>query len=373
MKRASLRLFPWPFLVFLGLFMGHGYVLPVKAQPPQRVQNPPENENPPKTAPHLDGSFLPLAVGNRWTYDVELNGKKRPRPLVIEITKVVLTNFRTYYLFNRFPFAPGPDNEIPIIRYDRRAQKFFQLLKDREKEVELYPMEGENRVEVQLGESSEDEPEQQTLIIRFPPFVPFAPQGSGSPAVNEVVLQYHIGVVAATLTTPVGVEKYTLIKTAENTLPTANRSIPKEPVTHEEPPELKVIPSPYAASGPTLELSVETSEPGKMKFLLRVTNAQDKIVPLQFHNDQTFDFVVTSTSSSEPVWKWSTTHTFATVKRSLALLPGEVMEFSASWDGFNTDHQMVPPGKYTVVAILTISPELKTPPTEFIYTPAPPQ
>jgi hypothetical protein len=326
-----------------------------------------------QTAPHLDGSLFPLAVGNRWTYDVELNGKKRPRPLVIEITKVVLSNFRTYYLFNRFPFAPGPDIEFPIIRYDRRSQKFFQLLKERKKEVELYPMDGENRVVVHPGESSEDEPELRTLIIRFPPFVPFAPQGSGSPAVNEVVLQYHIGVVAATLTTSVGVEKFTLIRTSENTLPTANRSAPKEPVTHEEPPELKVIPSPYATSGPTLELSVETPEPGKMKFLLRVTNAQDKIVPLQFNNDQTFDFVVTFTSSSEPVWKWSTTHTFAKVKKSLALLPGEVMEFSASWDGFNTDHQMVPADKYTVVAILSISPEMKTPPTEFSYTPAPPQ
>lgn len=377
MKRVSFRLVPWPFLAFLGLFLGHEYVLPVTPQPPQRVQNPPENENPPKTAPHVDGSFLPLAVGNRWTYDVELNGKKRPRPLVIEITKVVLANFRTYYVFNRFPFAPGPEDEVPIIRYDRRLQKFFQLLKDKdkekEKEVELYPVDGENRVVVQPEEASENEPGRQTLKVRFPPFVSFAPQGSGSPAVNEVVLQYHIGVVAATLTTSVGVEKFTLIKTAENANPTANRSTPKGPVTHEEPPELKVIPSPYAASGPTLELSVETAEPGKMKFFLRAKNMQDKIVPLQFNNDQTFDFVVTSTSSSEPVWKWSTTHTFAKVKRSLALLPGEVMEFSASWDGFNTDHQMVPADKYTLVAILTTSPELKTPPTEFTYTPAPPQ
>ena len=373
MKRASLRLFPWLFLAFLWLFLGHGYVLPVTAQPPQRVQNPPEHENALKAASRFDGSFFPLAVGNRWTYDVELNGKKRPRPLVIEITKTVLVSFRTYYIFNQFPFAPGPEIEVPIIRYDRKSQKFFQLLKDREKETELYPMDGENRVVVQPEESSEDEPEQRILKIHFPPFVPFSPQGSSSPAVNEIVLQYHLGVVAATLTTSVGVEKYTLVKTSENTLPAANRSAPKEPVTHEEPPELKVIPSPYAASGPTIELSVETSEPGKMKFLMRVTNSQAKIVPLQFSNDQTFDFVVTSTAFSEPVWKWSTTHTFAKVKRSLALLPGEVMEFSAFWDGFNTDHQMVPAGKYTVAAILTVSPELKTPPMEFSYAPAPPQ
>lgn len=327
----------------------------------------PKPPRPPRTGLHLTEAFLPLQVGNRWTYDVEVNGKKRPKPMLVEITKMVIKNFRSYYLFSGFPFAPSAVAELPVIRFDRRSQTYFQLVNDQE--VELYPEEGEHRVEVKAGETASGQPDLRTMKLSFPPQAQPGLPLNAAPATDEVVFKYGEGVVAATRVTVLGVEKYTLIKT-EQVKAGARPPAPAPPVTHEEPPVQKEPPSPYAKGGPQLELSVNT-QPGKVQFTFRVHNNKDKMIPLNFADDQSFDFLVSTDPRSMPMWQWSTNRSFTKVKRSRGLLPDETLEFSTEWDGLDTHRQPVAAGKYFVIGILTTTPEQRTPPVEFSYTPAP--
>lgn len=310
-------------------------------------------------------AFLPLQAGNRWTYEVEVNGKKRSQPMVVEITKMVIKNFRSYYLFNRFPFAAVPVPDAPLIRYDRKSQTFYQLVDDQD--VELYPDEGEHRTEVKAGESSGGSTDLRVLKVRFRSAIQAPRPGASTPPTDEIVFKYGEGVASGQRTTDLGIEKFVLIKTAANVFsagktPPAQKTLAPEPA----PAPLKPL-SPYASEGPRLEISVE-QEGGKVKFVLRVQNKHDKIVPLNFGNDQSYDFIITSDSSAPPVWRWSANHYFSKVRRSLALRPGESFEYSAEWNGQDLDHQPVPAGKYQVIGILTTNPELRTTPKEFNYT-----
>lgn len=315
-------------------------------------------------------SYFPLQVGNSWTYEVSINGKKRPKPTVIEITKMVIKNFRSYYLFNRFPFVPGEETEIPLLRFDRKSQTFFQLIN--EKDVELYPTEGEDRVEVKVGESGGGQIDLRILKVSFRASSQAKiQQGAAS---DEIAFKYGEGIVSARKTTQLGVEEFTLLKTEKKGTPAASASAPptKEPIPEETTPLPKGPPSPYAETGPVLTLEVNP-EGGKVKLVLRVRNEKDKMIPLNFDNDQSFDFLITQESSDQPLWRWSTTHYFAKVKRSIGLRPGESFEYSGEWDGLDSNRQPVPAGKYQVIGILTSKPEWRTAPAEFNFTPAPVQ
>jgi Intracellular proteinase inhibitor len=317
---------------------------------------------------HLVEAYFPLQVGNRWTYEVMINGKKRPKPVVVEINRMVIKNFRSYYLFNRFPFAPGPESETPFLRFDRKTQTFFQLVNERE--VELYPGDGENRVEVKAGESPSGQVDLRILKAEFQAAPPSPSQQAMTTPSEEVVFKYGEGIISARRTTQFGVEEYTLLKAEKNEFPSTPPSPTKEPAPEESSPTPKEPPSPYASTGPVLSLEVNP-ERGRTKFILRVRNEKDKMIPLSFDNDQSFDFIITPETSDQPLWRWSVNHSFAKVKRSVGLRPGESLEYSGEWNGLDADHQPVPPGKYRVIAILTSKPEWRTAPAEFNFTPAP--
>jgi hypothetical protein len=335
--------------------------------PPATQASP---SSPSKPGLHLVESYFPLQVGTRWTYEQSINGKKRPKPVVVEITRMVIKNFRSYYLFSRFPFAPGPETEIPNIRFDRKSQTFFQLIN--EQDVELYPSEGENRVEVKSGESATGQVDLRILKAEFRSSSPSpSPHDKSTPS-DEVVFKYGEGIISARKTTQFGVEEYTLLKIEKNALPPAPPPPTKEPAPEETAPLPKGPPSPYASTGPVLALEV-SSERGGTKFTLHIRNDKDKLIPLNFDNDQSFDFIITSDTADQPLWRWSAHHSFAKVKRSIGLRPGESLEYSGEWNGLDADHRPVPAGKYRVIAIVTSTPEWRTPPAEFNFTPAPAQ
>lgn len=335
-----------------------------RAIPPQAQTTPAL----PNSGLHLVESYFPLQVGNTWTYDVAVNGKKRPKPTVIEITKMVIKNFRSYYLFNRFPFAPGQETEFPLLRFDRKSRAFFRLINDQD--VELYPGEGENRTEVNAGESADGQIDLRILKVAFRASSQATSQ-QGTPS-NEIVFKYGEGIVSARMTTQLGVEDYTLLKAEKKQTAADSASTPpaKESAPEETAPLPKGPPSPYAETGPVLTLEVKP-EGGKVKLVLRVHNEKDKMIPLNFDDDQSYDFLITHESSDQPLWRWSTTHYFAKVKRSIGLRPGETLEYSGEWTGLDSNREPVPGGKYLVIAILTSKPEWRTPPAEFNFTPAP--
>jgi hypothetical protein len=331
----------------------------------------PRNEvppRPPKTGLHLVDSFLPLRVGNRWTYEVELNGKKRPKPVVIEVTKMVISNFRSYYLFTRFPFAATEVAGTPAIRFDRKSQAFVQLVNDQE--VELYPDEGDYRVEVQAGESTNGQLDLQILKIKFRSRTRQVISEDSSPPTDEIVFKYGEGIISAQIFTDLGAEKFTLLKSEVSVLGSGQGRPQKELAPSETPLTPIAPPTPYSKLAPTLELSV-APEAGKIGFQLRAINKQDKMTPLDFSSGQSFDFIVTSDVSDQPIWRWSANHVFTKVKRSIGLRPGESMEFSATWNGLDSNHHPVPAGKYRVVGVLAANPEVRTVPMEFFFTPPP--
>lgn len=315
----------------------------------------------------LVGPFLPLRVGNRWTYEVEVNGKKLPRPVVIEITQMTIKNFRSYYTFNRFPFAPAVGPSVPAIRFDRNSQRFCQLMGDQE--VDLFPSDESHQVMLEPGENADGEPDLRILKLDFQILNNAAVPGAIA-SKGEIVFKFDEGIIAAVLTTERGTEKYTLLKTEVHVFTSGQQSSPRELVTKEAPPATLAAPTPYAAVGPSVELEI-LPEDGRIHFKLRVLNKQDKMIPLGFANAQSFDFIVTAAASDQPIWQWSTGRYFTKVKRSIGLQPGDFREYAAQWGGLDSTHQPVAAGTYRVVGVLSTSPEFRTEPMEFNYTPPP--
>lgn len=343
-------------------------------EPPAGQTRPPRldtttPEAPPPLPPGLQfpASYLPLDAGRQWTYDVELNGKKRPTPLIVECQKMFVNNFRSYYLFNQFPFAAIEVPEIPRLRYDRARQTFYLMLKDQD--LPLWPTEGDQAVDYSFGITPQGKEDFSILKITFSPKLR-TPLANLSQQ-DEVVLRYGVGITSAQFVTELGIEKYSLVKTEKIDV-NAQLDKPKELVTREQPPAVIKPPDPYASSGPELTVTVETS-PGKVKFTLQIQNNDKKMIPLTFDNDQSFDFLVSPAGSSTPLWQWSTEHYFSKVKRAEGLLPGETKEFSAEWRGRDSHHLALPAGDYQVTAVLTSKPEFRTPPIRFTFTPSPEQ
>ncbi len=331
--------------------------------------------NTPQSQIHLVEGYLPLQVGNRWTYETELNGKKRPRPVVVEITRMMIKNFRSYYLFNRFPFVPSTPSEIPMIRYDRKTLTFFQLEQDQD--VELYPSAGEHKVVWNPGETSNGLVDLHFLKAEFQPAAQEVVPSASESTPDEIVFKYGVGIISAKLTTQLGIEKFTLVKAEQNVPqgpqapsaggPTTPSTGTAGEATKPGEPESN---SPYAKTGPHLELSVESNS-GKILLKLHIVNDQEKMIPLNYDDDQSFDFLIMPPDSDQPLWRWGESHYFSKVKRSRGLLPGESLDFSAEWNGLDRNHEPVPAAKYRVVGVLTTTPATRTPPATFDWTPLP--
>lgn len=316
----------------------------------------------------LVGSYLPLRVGNRWTYEVEVNGKKLARAVTVEITQMIIKNFRSYYVFNRFPFAPSLGVSGSTIRFDQKTRKFCQLMGD--EEVDLFPSDETHQMALKPGESANGEPDLRLLKLDFEVTGNSASAPGTIASKGEIVFKFDEGIIAAVLTTERGTEKYSLLKAEVNIFTSGQQSSVKELVTKEAPPATLAAPTPYAAVGPSVELEI-LPENGRIHFKLRVLNKQDKMIPLDFANAQSFDFIITAAGSDTPIWQWSTGRYFTKVKRSIGLQPGDSREYTAEWNGLDSTHQPVAAGTYRVVAVLSTSPEFRTEPMEFNYTPPP--
>ncbi len=356
------------FLLLLLLPIPRGFS---QSTPTPLNQEPPEP--PPSKGLHLIEDYLPLKGGIRWTYNVAFDGQKRSKPVTVEILKMMIKNFRSYYLFNRFPFVTGAPMQIPILRYDRRSQRYYAL--ENEKDVELYPEEGAHAVTFEAGENNSGQVDLHILRAEFPPASPRRPGDSTLPPTDEIVFKYGVGIISARITTQFGVETFSIAKVETNALApetAAGGAAQPGATTGTEPPPKPEAENPYAPGGPRLEL-FDQVEPGKVILKLKVSNPYDKMIPLTFDNDQSFDFWILPEGTDQPLWRWSERRYFSQVKRSKALMPGESLEFTGEWRGLDSNHQPVPAGKYRVIGVVTTTHALKTSPIEFQYTPAPPQ
>jgi hypothetical protein len=83
--------------------------------------------------------YLPLQVGNKWTYlhkDSRYHSSDR---IKVEIVSTTIIQWKSYYVFSTLPFVPGLDQLGTLfVRYDEAARRYVRLT--REGEVALFPV-----------------------------------------------------------------------------------------------------------------------------------------------------------------------------------------------------------------------------------------
>lgn len=100
-----------------------------------------------------------------------------------------------------------------------------------------------------------------------------------------------------------------------------------------------------------LEIPHESYRQGEaVAMTLRLRNAGDEPVRLQFATGQTHDFIVQQNGAE--VWRWSAGMAFTQAVTSLTLLPDETRTFTATWDQRDSAGSAVAPGTFTVIGTI---------------------
>src|SRR5688500_9347685 len=67
----------------------------------------------------MSSDFLPLEVGNRWTYELKNENGQKIGDVDFSVEEHTIIEGRSYYVFNRFPFVIQSGPPTKLIRYDR--------------------------------------------------------------------------------------------------------------------------------------------------------------------------------------------------------------------------------------------------------------
>src|SRR5438093_825530 len=74
----------------------------------------------------MSADFLPLAVGNKWVYDVLNEQGTKIGDLEMTVQEHTIVSGRSFYVFTRFPFAAADDEAVRMIRYDKDEREFMR-------------------------------------------------------------------------------------------------------------------------------------------------------------------------------------------------------------------------------------------------------
>ena len=80
----------------------------------------------------MSADFLPLAVGNRWIYDVTSEEGAKVGELDMAVQEHSIVDGRSFYVFTRFPFVATDGEVVRMIRYDRQEREFLRIAQDEE-------------------------------------------------------------------------------------------------------------------------------------------------------------------------------------------------------------------------------------------------
>src|ERR1043165_6681437 len=80
----------------------------------------------------MSADFLPLAVGNRWVYDVTNEDGRKIGEFDFSVSEHSIQKGRSFYVLSRFPFALVSGGEIHLVRYDKSEKQFLRILDDQE-------------------------------------------------------------------------------------------------------------------------------------------------------------------------------------------------------------------------------------------------
>src|SRR6476646_4769511 len=73
----------------------------------------------------MSADFLPLAVGNRWVYDVFTDGGQKVGALDFAIQDYRIVSGRSFYTVTSFPFAAEDAKTVKLIRYNREERQYM--------------------------------------------------------------------------------------------------------------------------------------------------------------------------------------------------------------------------------------------------------
>jgi len=293
--------------------------------------------------------FLPLEVGNRWTYDVFNEAGQKTGTLEFAVQDHCIVGGRSFYLLTQFPFVED-GGLIKLVRYDRQERQYMRMVDN--DEGPLFLADGA-RIEVLQAEDS-------GLPVKFVlhgDLTDFTFQrGMG---IIEARMHYGKDVQTAKLT-GLHTSDRKAAEAAAQGAPTLPQ--PKTPEQRTKGLADNVV----KPSDETVALDVQATEvPGGTKFVLTVINSTEKLVPFSFRSGQTYDFAVVDASTGQEVWRWSRRMYFSQVIRQEALRPSRNWTFEATWNHRDNDLNIVTPGKYKVTGSLAVQPAMESEPVNF--------
>ncbi len=273
--------------------------------------------------------FLPLEVGNVWRYAVTDPDGATLDEFTMEIRQHTIVEGKSLYVFTQFPLAPGIDGGVPVgVRHDRNLRQYKRF--DGELEEDLFPS---------AGASTE-------VLERDANGLPLRVVFDFSP--GRLTLERGVGIVGA----EAGLQVIKLVGARVGAV-AIGEVVTRSPGPQETArPDYRDNVVPITEENPMLE--VETVQDGDgHRFLLRVRNTSDKLLPFDFSSSQSFDFVVVDPTHGQEIWRWSRRMFFSKVIRSEAIRARGEWVFEAVWNHRDDSMNEVEPGTYQVFAVLT--------------------
>jgi hypothetical protein len=297
----------------------------------------------------MSADFLPLEVGNRWTYDVFNEGGQKIGNLEFGVQEYRIVSGRSFYLLTQFPFAED-GSMIKLVRYDRQERVYVRMLDN--EEGPLFLADGA-RVEVLQADDS-------GLPVKF------LMRGD----LVDLTFQRGQGIVEARIHSgkEVQIAKLTGLHTSDRkAVEAAVQGAPALPQPKTPEQQTKSLTQNVAKpSEDTVALDVQVTDvPGGTKFVLTVINSTDKLVPFSFKSGQTYDFEVVDSSTGQAVWRWSRRMFFSQVVRQEALRPTRNWTFEVTWNHRDNELNVVAPGQYKVIGSVAIQPPMESDPVAF--------
>lgn len=303
----------------------------------------------------MSADFLPLDVGNKWTYDVTGEDGQKAGQIAFAVEDYTIVSGRSFYVLTGFPFAGESGDRIRLVRYDRQERQFIRMLGS--DEGALFLQDGAT-AEVLEADSSNIP---QKILLDM-----------GSVA---LIFQRGIGIVEARQQTPRGIQIARIAGVAGKAL-TSTGGASAAAAAPAAPDPLTPLPS-TAEAVRRVENVTEASETnprvevgsspvaGGHRFTLVAANTSDKLLPLRFNSGQSYDFVVTERATGREVWRWSKEQFFTSVVRTESIRPNARWTFEAVWNHVDGDGNTVSPGAYEVTGIVTSNPPIPSPRTVF--------
>jgi Intracellular proteinase inhibitor len=297
----------------------------------------------------MSADFLPLEVGNRWTYDLFNEGGQKTGTLEFAVQDHRIVGGRSFYLLTQFPFVEN-GGLIKLVRYDRQERQYMRMVDN--DEGPLFLADGA-RVEVLQAEDS-------GLPVKF------ILHGD----LSDLTFQRGMGIIEARIHSgkDVQIAKLTALHTSDRkATEAAAQGAPTLPQPKTPEQRTKgLVDNVAKPSDETVALDVQaTAVPGGTKFVLTVINSTEKLVPFSFRTGQTYEFAVVDASTGQEVWRWSRRMYFSQVIRQEALRPSRNWTFEVTWNHRDNDLNVITPGKYTVTGSLAVQPVMESEPVTF--------